>query len=147
MPLFVAFATARTALPGPQPLKQFGGVLDQLHAVLIAAGLDRRDVRRLAIEMNEDESLGYLAGFDLLFDNGAGEGRIHVPALFFRIDEDGFGSEISNGRGGSDEGERRAQDFVAWTESENFRKAHSQASAPKGTYQGHPDLETFEQVV
>jgi heme-degrading monooxygenase HmoA len=38
-------------------------------------------------------------------------------------------------------------DFVAWTESENFRKAHSQASAPKGTYQGHPDLETFEQVV
>ena len=38
-------------------------------------------------------------------------------------------------------------DFVAWTESDNFRKAHSQASAPKGTYQGHPALETFEQVV
>ena len=37
--------------------------------------------------------------------------------------------------------------FIAWTESENFRKAHAQASAPKGTYLGHPELETFEAVV
>lgn len=37
--------------------------------------------------------------------------------------------------------------FVAWTESEHFRKAHAQASAPKGTYLGHPNLETFDQVL
>jgi heme-degrading monooxygenase HmoA len=37
--------------------------------------------------------------------------------------------------------------FVAWTESDHFRKAHAQASAPKGTYMGHPNLELFEQVV
>ncbi len=36
--------------------------------------------------------------------------------------------------------------FEAWTESENFRKAHAQASAPKGTYLGHPQLETFDEV-
>ena len=39
------------------------------------------------------------------------------------------------------------QAFVDWTESENFRKAHAQTSAPKGTYLGHPNLETFEKVV
>ena len=37
--------------------------------------------------------------------------------------------------------------FRAWTESEHFRKAHAQASAPKGTYLGHPELETFEAVL
>ncbi|MGD8415535.1 MAG: antibiotic biosynthesis monooxygenase [Pseudomonadales bacterium] len=37
--------------------------------------------------------------------------------------------------------------FEAWTESENFRRAHAQTSAPKGTYLGHPDLELFEQVL
>jgi heme-degrading monooxygenase HmoA len=37
--------------------------------------------------------------------------------------------------------------FQAWTESEHFRKAHAQTSAPKGTYLGHPDLETFESVL
>jgi heme-degrading monooxygenase HmoA len=37
--------------------------------------------------------------------------------------------------------------FVAWTESDHFRKAHAQTSAPKGTYLGHPNLETFEQVL
>ncbi len=37
--------------------------------------------------------------------------------------------------------------FDAWTESDHFRKAHAQASAPKGTYLSHPNLETFEQVV
>ncbi|MBV1876291.1 MAG: antibiotic biosynthesis monooxygenase [Pseudomonadales bacterium] len=39
------------------------------------------------------------------------------------------------------------QAFTAWTESDSFRKAHAQASAPKGTYLSHPNLETFEQVV
>ncbi|MEM8497207.1 MAG: antibiotic biosynthesis monooxygenase [Pseudomonadota bacterium] len=37
--------------------------------------------------------------------------------------------------------------FEAWTESDAFRKAHAQASAPKGTYLAHPELETFEAVV
>ena len=37
--------------------------------------------------------------------------------------------------------------FEAWTESDAFRRAHRQASAPKGTYLGHPELETFEAVV
>lgn len=37
--------------------------------------------------------------------------------------------------------------FRAWTESDHFRKAHAQASAPKGTYLGHPDLELFEAVL
>ena len=37
--------------------------------------------------------------------------------------------------------------FIAWTESEAFRKAHTQANAPKGTYLGHPELETFEAVL
>ena len=37
--------------------------------------------------------------------------------------------------------------FEAWTRSENFRKAHAQANAPKGTYLGPPNLELFEQVV
>ncbi len=39
------------------------------------------------------------------------------------------------------------QAFEDWTESENFRKAHAQTSAPKGTYLGHPDLELFEAVL
>ena len=37
--------------------------------------------------------------------------------------------------------------FDAWTESENFKRAHAQANAPKGTYLGHPNLELFEQVL
>jgi heme-degrading monooxygenase HmoA len=37
--------------------------------------------------------------------------------------------------------------FNAWTESEHFRKAHAQRSAPKGTYLGPPRLETFERVL
>jgi len=36
--------------------------------------------------------------------------------------------------------------FEEWTRSENFRRAHTQANAPKGTYLGHPELETFESV-
>ena len=39
------------------------------------------------------------------------------------------------------------QAFDDWTQSEHFRKAHAQASWPKGTYLGHPNLETFEQVL
>lgn len=37
--------------------------------------------------------------------------------------------------------------FEAWTQSEHFRKAHAQRSAPKGTYLGHPDLELFDAVL
>jgi heme-degrading monooxygenase HmoA len=37
--------------------------------------------------------------------------------------------------------------FEAWTESENFRKAHSQARAPQGTYLGHPQFEGFDVVL
>ncbi len=37
--------------------------------------------------------------------------------------------------------------FVAWTESENFRLAHAQARAPKGTYLGHPNFEGFEVIL
>lgn len=37
--------------------------------------------------------------------------------------------------------------FEAWTQSENFRKAHAQTSAPKGTYLGPPNLEFFEAVL
>ncbi len=37
--------------------------------------------------------------------------------------------------------------FDAWTQSDAFRKAHAQTSAPKGTYLGHPNLETFESVL
>ena len=37
--------------------------------------------------------------------------------------------------------------FRAWTESDAFRKAHAQASAPKGTYLGHPQLEVFQSVL
>ncbi len=77
----------------------FGGVFDQFHAMLVAARLDGGDIRRLAIEVHEDKGLGLLAGFDLLFDDRAGERGIHVPALVFRIDEDRLGAEISDGRG------------------------------------------------
>ena len=37
--------------------------------------------------------------------------------------------------------------FEAWTESDNFRKAHAQRSAPQGTYLGHPNLELFDTVL
>ena len=37
--------------------------------------------------------------------------------------------------------------FDAWRESEHFRKAHAQASAPQGTYLGHPVFEGFEVVL
>ena len=37
--------------------------------------------------------------------------------------------------------------FTAWTKSEEFRLAHRQASAPKGTYVSHPELETFTSIL
>ncbi len=37
--------------------------------------------------------------------------------------------------------------FDAWTESENFRQAHANARAPKGTYLEHPRFEGFEVVL
>ena len=37
--------------------------------------------------------------------------------------------------------------FIAWTKSEEFRLAHRQASAPKGTYVSHPELETFTSIL
>lgn len=37
--------------------------------------------------------------------------------------------------------------FMAWTESEAFRKAHGQARAPEGTYLGPPEFEGFTAVL
>ena len=39
------------------------------------------------------------------------------------------------------------EQFVAWTESDAFRKAHAQARAPEGTYLGHPEFEGFVVVL
>jgi heme-degrading monooxygenase HmoA len=39
------------------------------------------------------------------------------------------------------------QAFVAWTESEAFQKAHSNARAPQGTYLAHPEFEGFEVIL
>lgn len=40
-----------------------------------------------------------------------------------------------------------AEAFEAWTQSDNFRKAHAQARAPEGTYLGHPRFEGFAVVL
>lgn len=40
-----------------------------------------------------------------------------------------------------------AVDFEAWTNSDEFRKAHGQSRAPEGTYLGHPIFEGFEVVL
>jgi heme-degrading monooxygenase HmoA len=37
--------------------------------------------------------------------------------------------------------------FLAWTESEAFRRAHSQGRAPEGVYLGPPEFEGFEVVL
>lgn len=37
-------------------------------------------------------------------------------------------------------------DFVAWTKSEAFRKAHGGAGGARDIYLGHPELEVFESV-
>ena len=39
------------------------------------------------------------------------------------------------------------QAFEAWTESQEFHKAHSQARAPRGTYLAHPEFEGFEVIL
>ncbi len=36
------------------------------------------------------------------------------------------------------------EDFDAWTQSEQFKKAHAQSKLPKETYAGHPVFEGFE---
>ena len=95
----------------------FGSIFNQFHAVLIATGLDGSDIRRLTIEMHEDEGLGRFTGLGFLLDDGTRERGVHVPAAFFGIDEDGLGAEIGDGGSGSDKGQRRAQDFVARTDT------------------------------
>lgn len=37
--------------------------------------------------------------------------------------------------------------FAAWTDSEEFRRAHSQARSPEGTVLAHPRFEGFEVVL
>ena len=37
--------------------------------------------------------------------------------------------------------------FEVWTKSENFKKAHAGAKAPKGTYLSHPKFEGFEVIL
>ncbi|QKV20382.1 antibiotic biosynthesis monooxygenase family protein [Oricola thermophila] len=39
------------------------------------------------------------------------------------------------------------EDFVNWTNSENFRAAHRNAGGNKGMYAGHPQFEGFVAVV
>jgi heme-degrading monooxygenase HmoA len=39
---------------------------------------------------------------------------------------------------------RSRLDFVAWTESESFAKAHAKARLPEGTLLGHPEFEGYE---
>jgi len=39
------------------------------------------------------------------------------------------------------------QAFYAWTESESFQRAHSDARAPQGTYLSHPQFEGFEVIL
>ena len=41
----------------------------------------------------------------------------------------------------------KESDFVAWTSSDNFKQAHANARAPKGTYLGHPVFEGFSVVL
>ena len=40
-----------------------------------------------------------------------------------------------------------AEVFEAWTHSEAFRKAHTNAGTAKGVYLGHPQFEGFEAVI
>ena len=39
------------------------------------------------------------------------------------------------------------QSFRDWTKSENFRQAHANAGAIKGTYLGPPNLELFNVII
>jgi len=39
------------------------------------------------------------------------------------------------------------EEFLAWTESDAFQKAHARARAPEGMYLGPPQFEGFEVVL
>ena len=39
------------------------------------------------------------------------------------------------------------EDFIAWTKSESFRKAHKNAGRNKALYFGHPEFEGFNVVL
>jgi heme-degrading monooxygenase HmoA len=39
---------------------------------------------------------------------------------------------------------RERADFVAWTESPAFSRAHGRARLPEGTLLGHPEFEGYE---
>ena len=39
---------------------------------------------------------------------------------------------------------RSREDFVAWTESAAFEKAHARARLPEGTLLGHPEFEGYD---
>lgn len=39
---------------------------------------------------------------------------------------------------------RSRDDFVAWTESEAFARAHGRARLPEGTLLGHPEFEGYD---
>ena len=80
--------------------------------MLVATRFDRGDVRGLAIKVHENERFGGLTRLGFLFDDRAGQRGIHVPADSLRVDEDGLGAKIGNGRGRGDESQRGAQDFV-----------------------------------
>ncbi|HET7880264.1 MAG TPA: antibiotic biosynthesis monooxygenase [Acetobacteraceae bacterium] len=41
---------------------------------------------------------------------------------------------------------RSRDDFEAWTRSEAFRRAHSDAGSNRGLYLGHPEFEGFEVI-
>ena len=41
---------------------------------------------------------------------------------------------------------RSKSDFEAWTRSEAFRRAHSDAGGNRGLYLGHPEFEGFDVV-
>jgi heme-degrading monooxygenase HmoA len=41
---------------------------------------------------------------------------------------------------------RSKEDFEAWTRSEAFRRAHSDAGSNRGLYLGHPQFEGFEVI-
>ena len=94
-----------------------GRILDQLDAVPLAACLDRGDVRRLTIKVDEHERLRGPPGPGLRLDGGAGERRIHVPAALLAVDEDRTGAEVGDRRGRGDEGEVGAQHLVAGTDA------------------------------
>ena len=88
-------ARSPVAIGGAQGL---GGVLDEGDAMTVTAGADRGDVRGLTVKVDKDDGLELLAGPDFLFDDLAGQGGVHVPALLLGIDEDRGGADVGDGR-------------------------------------------------